>query len=119
MYGKEVLSLVLYCNQRPEYAKDFAGYIKDVVEGLIREFSPAGRKMLDAYYQAHPRPASRVRRGPRQRSNISRRAPPMISSTSSSGDAGDGQPTTARRVQLERRRRRQVRKDAALAEQDA
>ena len=28
--------------------------IKDVVEGLIREFSPAGRKMLDSYYQGHP-----------------------------------------------------------------
>ena len=95
--------------------------IKDVVEGLIREYSPAGRKMLDAYYQAHPQPASRFRRGPRQRSHRSRRrAPPMISSsTSSSGDSGDDQPTTARRAQLERRSRRQVRRDAALAEQDA
>ena len=110
-------AFILYTNQYPQYRKAFYDFIKDVVDGLIRDHSPNGRKMLNAYYQANPKPAPRVRKGPQQRSRRpARRAPPLISSTDVSGD---DQPTIPIRVEIDRRRRRQEKRVAAVAERDA
>ena len=41
---------LVYSNQQPAYNKELALYIKDVAEGLLSEFCPYAKAVLDKYY---------------------------------------------------------------------
>ena len=117
-------SFIVYANAHDEYKKDYVEFIRDVSDELIRRYSPGGRAILEAYDAAHrPTRPVRPRIGAPQRQRLPRARPqPHVSSSSSppSGeDPGEGQPTPRRWSSLVRRRRREQRRQSAIAEQEA
>ena len=54
-------SYILYKSQNPSYTKDFMGYIRDVAEALIQDYSRAGKEIIKAYYDSRPAPPRRRR----------------------------------------------------------
>ena len=113
-------SFLVYANTHDEYKKDYVEFIRDVSDKLIRRYSPGGRAILEAYDAAHrPTRPVRPRIGAPQRQRLSRARPQPHVSSSSSPPSGEDQPAPGRWSSLDRRRRREQRRQSAIDEQEA